>query len=107
MTDHQDPTNNAPAGSFDQAAPDQATLDQNGPDRPAPDQPARAGGATVGSGELEPWVRALLRCPVSGDELTDDTAPDGTPELRSVAAGLAYPVRDGVPVLLRDEARDL
>ena len=67
----------------------------------------RAEGAVVGTGELEPWVRALLRCPVSGSELTDATGPDGAPELHSAQAGLAYPVRDGVPILLADEARPL
>ncbi|MGC5628430.1 Trm112 family protein [Georgenia sp. Z1344] len=75
-------------------------------DRPVA-QAVRADGVTVGGGELEPWVRALLRCPVTGDELTDAVAPDGTAELRSAAAGLAYPVRDGVPILLEDEARSL
>lgn len=56
---------------------------------------------------IEPWVRALLRCPVTGAELTDGVGPDGAPELVSAAAGLAYPVRDGIPVLLADDARHL
>ncbi|MDD9206847.1 hypothetical protein PU560_10265 [Georgenia sp. 10Sc9-8] len=58
---------------------------------------------------IEPWVRALLRCPVTGAELEDGTGPDGEPELVSTAAQdrLAYPVRDGVPVLLASEARHL
>ncbi|MGC5616597.1 Trm112 family protein [Georgenia sp. Z1491] len=76
-----------------------------GPEEPV--RAVRADGASVGRGGLEPWVRALLRCPVSGGELTDDVAPDGTPELRSADSGLAYPVRDGVPVLLEGEARAL
>lgn len=56
---------------------------------------------------LEPWVRAILRCPVTGSELVDGVGPDGQPELVSTDAErpLAYPVRDGIPVLLADEAR--
>ena len=55
---------------------------------------------------MEPWVREILRCPACGAELRDGTAPDGTPELvcTSRTCALAYPVRDGIPVLLVDEA---
>ena len=56
---------------------------------------------------VEPWLRQMLRCPVTGRPLVDGTDPDGNPEL--VATGteqvLAYPVRGGVPVLLEHEAR--
>ncbi|WP_324650870.1 hypothetical protein [Georgenia sp. H159] len=56
---------------------------------------------------IEPWVRDILRCPVTGAELVEGTGPDGSPELVSTDPDttLAYPVRDGVPVLLADEAR--
>lgn len=56
---------------------------------------------------LEPWARALLRCPVTGAELVDAVAADGSPVLRSTDAArpLEYPVLDGIPVLLADEAR--
>ena len=52
---------------------------------------------------LPSGLRAALRCPLSGDELVDgiDT---GHPTLVSQNAGLAYPVRDGVPILLVHEA---
>lgn len=56
---------------------------------------------------IEPWLRAILRCPVTGATLVDAVGPDGTPELVSTDPDnpLAYPVRDGIPVLLADEAR--
>lgn len=58
---------------------------------------------------LEPWVREILRCPVTGAPLVDGTGPDGEPELHSTDAErpLAYPVRDGIPVLLEADAREL
>lgn len=56
---------------------------------------------------IEPWVREILRCPVTGAELVDGVGPDGAPELVSTdpSRPLAYPIRDGVPVLLPDAAR--
>ncbi len=47
---------------------------------------------------------AILVCPVSKTALVPNA--DGS-ELRCIASGLAYPVRDGIPVLLADEARAL
>ncbi len=46
----------------------------------------------------------LLVCPVTKGPLVWD--PDKQ-ELRSRSARLAYPVRDGIPVLLESEARTL
>jgi uncharacterized protein YbaR (Trm112 family) len=46
----------------------------------------------------------LLVCPVTKGSLTWD--PDRQ-ELVSRSARLAYPVRDGIPVLLENEARTL
>ena len=59
--------------------------------------------------EIDPWVRSILRCPVTGAELVDAVGPDGQPELHSTdpERPLAYPVRDGVPVLLEGDARPL
>ncbi|MDT0164706.1 hypothetical protein Q9R32_03960 [Actinotalea sp. AC32] len=55
---------------------------------------------------LDAWVRDILRCPGCGSPLRDGTRPDGSPELvcTGESCALAYPVRDGIPVLLVDEA---
>jgi uncharacterized protein YbaR (Trm112 family) len=47
---------------------------------------------------------ALLVCPVTRTSLEWDSERQ---ELVSKAAGLAFPVRDGVPVMLVEEARIL
>lgn len=46
----------------------------------------------------------ILVCPVSKTKLQFDKENQ---ELISTAANLAYPVRDGIPILLEDEARQL
>jgi uncharacterized protein YbaR (Trm112 family) len=46
----------------------------------------------------------VLVCPVCHGPLTYDRANQ---ELISEQAGLAFPVRDGIPVMLVDEARQL
>ncbi len=59
----------------------------------------------AGTGEaIDPWLLSILVCPVTRTPLTYDSAAD---ELVSEAAGLAFPVRRGVPVLLVDAARPL
>lgn len=66
-------------------------------------------GSDSGTFPLDPWVREILRCPVSGATLVDGFGPNGQAELHSTAElnPLAYPVRDGIPVLLVDDARRL
>ena len=51
---------------------------------------------------LDPDLLAILVCPVTRTPLRYDEA---TQELVSEAAGLAFPVRAGVPVMLVEEAR--
>jgi uncharacterized protein YbaR (Trm112 family) len=46
----------------------------------------------------------LLVCPVSKGTLIYD---EKAQELISNAAGLAYPIRDGIPIMLPEEARKL
>lgn len=53
---------------------------------------------------LDPWLLSILVCPVTRTPLRWDAARQ---ELVSDAAGLAYPVREGVPVMLPEEARRL
>ena len=51
---------------------------------------------------LDPWLLERLVCPMTRTPLRYDEAAR---ELISDAAGLAYPIRDGVPVMLVEEAR--
>ena len=51
---------------------------------------------------LDPWLLERLVCPMTRTPLRYDEAAG---ELISDAAGLAYPIRDGVPVMLVEEAR--
>ncbi len=55
-------------------------------------------------GEIDPRLLEVLVCPVTHTALEYDRA---TQELISRAAKLAYPIRDGVPVMLPEEARAL
>ncbi|HEX4293807.1 MAG TPA: Trm112 family protein [Rhizomicrobium sp.] len=54
--------------------------------------------------EPDPKLLEILICPVSKGALTYDRAAQ---ELISRAAGLAYPIRDGIPIMLPGEAREL
>ena len=53
---------------------------------------------------LDPKLLNILVCPVSKAPLVFN---EETQELMCKASGLAYPVRDGIPVMLEDEARAL
>lgn len=56
------------------------------------------------SRDVDPRLLAILVCPLTKAPLTYDREKR---ELVSKAAGLAYPVRDGVPVMVIEEAREL
>jgi uncharacterized protein len=51
---------------------------------------------------LDPALLEKLVCPITRTRLRYDAAAQ---ELVSEAAGLAFPVRDGVPIMLVEEAR--
>lgn len=53
---------------------------------------------------VDPELLDILVCPITRSRLVLDTEAE---ELISERAGLAYPVRDGIPVLLVEEARKL
>jgi uncharacterized protein len=52
----------------------------------------------------DPRLLELLVCPVTKMPLQYDAEKQ---ELISRAAGLAYPIRDGIPIMLPDEAREI
>jgi len=54
--------------------------------------------------DVDPRLLEILVCPVTHGALVYDRAAG---ELISRGAQLAYPVRDGVPIMLPDEARPL
>ena len=54
--------------------------------------------------EIDPRLLELLVCPVTKGPLHYDRARQ---ELVSERARLAFPIRDGIPIMLVDEARSL
>ena len=53
---------------------------------------------------VDPRLLEILVCPVTRTTLVYDRDRN---ELVSRAAGLAYPIRNGIPIMLPDEARKL
>ena len=53
---------------------------------------------------IDPKLLEILVCPLTKAPLRYDA---GRQELISEQAGLAYPIRDGIPIMLVDEARKL
>ncbi|UEM03511.1 Trm112 family protein [Skermanella rosea] len=54
--------------------------------------------------KVDPKLLEILVCPLTKGPLRYDAAAQ---ELISDRAGLAYPIRDGIPIMLVDEARTL
>ena len=54
--------------------------------------------------QIDPKLLEILVCPMTKVPLRYDEVAQ---ELISDQAGLAYPIRDGIPVMLVDEARQL
>lgn len=54
--------------------------------------------------DVDPRLLEVLVCPVTKGPLAYDREKG---ELVSKGARLAYPIRDGVPIMLPEEARDL
>ncbi|BCM84865.1 hypothetical protein NS228_13450 [Methylobacterium indicum] len=53
---------------------------------------------------VDPKLLELLVCPLTKERLDYDSARQ---ELISRSAKLAYPIRDGIPIMLPEEARAL
>lgn len=54
--------------------------------------------------EIDPKLLEILVCPLTKDSLVWDSKEN---ELISKKAGLAYPVKDGIPIMLPEEARKI
>ena len=69
----------------------------------APDAAAAERSTDDGAG-VDPKLLEILVCPLTKGPLRYDRQRQ---ELISEQAGLAYPIRDGIPIMLVDEARRL
>lgn len=67
-------------------------------DKPGRDEEAPAPEAT----KVDPRLLEILVCPLTKSTLEYDAARQ---ELISRSARLAYPIRDGIPIMLPEEAR--
>ena len=54
--------------------------------------------------KIDPKLLEILVCPVTKGPLRYDAEAQ---ELISEQAGLAYPIRDGIPIMLAEEARQI
>ncbi len=58
----------------------------------------------MADGKVDPKLLEILVCPLTKGPLEYDAAAQ---ELISRKGGLAYPIRDGIPIMLIDEAREI
>jgi uncharacterized protein YbaR (Trm112 family) len=72
-----------------------SSIDRPSTDHPSADRPAES---------ADPKMLELLVCPLTRCPLDYDAEKQ---ELVSRAAKLAYPIRDGIPIMLAEEARRL
>ena len=68
------------------------------------DSPQPEASQPVEATRIDPKLLELLVCPLSKESLDYDAARQ---ELISRRAKLAYPIRDGIPIMLPEEARPL
>ena len=54
--------------------------------------------------QVDPKLLEILVCPVTRGDLEYNKEKN---ELISRQAGLAYPIRDGIPIMLEEEARKI
>ncbi|MXQ13437.1 Trm112 family protein [Microvirga makkahensis] len=73
------------------------SAETNAPQQPDAPQP-------VAATRIDPKLLELLVCPLTKETLEYDAARQ---ELISRRAKLAYPIRDGIPIMLPEEARPL
>ena len=69
-----------------------------------PDEPETPPEAPSDDAAVDPKLLEILVCPLTKQPLRYDRAAR---ELISDAARLAYPIRDGIPIMLVEEARQL
>ena len=69
---------------------------------PTPDESAISSPAPGGATVVDRRLLEILVCPLTKTSLSYDAARQ---ELVSEAAKLAYPIRDGIPIMLPEEAR--
>lgn len=70
----------------------------------SPDEPAQTNAGEQSTEVIDPRLLELLVCPLTKTRLTYDRKRS---ELVSKAAGLAFPIRNGVPLMTLEAARNL
>ncbi|MFO1150204.1 MAG: Trm112 family protein [Alsobacter sp.] len=68
------------------------------------DEKPAAAADPAGATRIDPKLLEILVCPLTRGPLDYDAARQ---ELVSRSARLAYPIRDGIPIMLPEEARAL